>query len=294
MLKKELQALLTPASVNFNEAEHVYQHKVTGEFYKGCTTIADSMEKPFLAPWYAKEMANEILKAPFDAVKAMTPPEFEKFVTNAKGAGPRIATKAKDDGTAAHDWFESWIKAKMITDMQLAPTPASKEANNAIEAFLSWIKQHEIAWLASEEVVSSDFFKVAGKLDALAIVDGIPSLIDFKTSSQISESYPLQCAGYHMMLEEMGFKVRQWIVIRTPKDGSPAETLTITDRDQMRFFQETFVNLIEAHKYQVFIQNNLVDPQTRKIKTEIVPSPIATVTPATGKQSKKVVPKHIK
>src|SRR5450432_3185007 len=74
MLKKELQALLTPASVNFLESEHVYQHKVTGEFYKGCTTIADSMEKAFLAPWYAKEMANAILEAPYDAVIRMSPP----------------------------------------------------------------------------------------------------------------------------------------------------------------------------------------------------------------------------
>jgi hypothetical protein len=39
-------------------------------------------------------------------------------------------------------------------------------------------------------------------MDALAIVDGIPSLIDFKTSSQLSESYPLQAAGYHLMLSD--------------------------------------------------------------------------------------------
>src|ERR1035438_1560933 len=102
MLKKELQALLTPASVNFLEKEHVYQHKITGEFYKGCTTIADSMEKLFLAPWYAKEMANAILAAPFDAVMKMTPDQFAHFVNDAKGAAKRKADKAKDDGTAAH------------------------------------------------------------------------------------------------------------------------------------------------------------------------------------------------
>jgi hypothetical protein len=43
------------------------------------------------------------------------------------------------------------------------------------------------------------------------------------------------------MLSEMGFATRQWIIIRIPKDGSPAETLTVNNRDNMQFFQETFI-----------------------------------------------------
>jgi hypothetical protein len=109
-----------------------------------------------------------------------------------------------------------------------------------------------------------------GKAMSKTYIFAIPSLVDFKTSSQLSESYPLQCAGYALMLEEMGFKVRQWIVIRIPKDGTPAETLTITAREDMQFFRETFIHLLEAHKYQVFLQNHYVDQKTRKTKTEVV------------------------
>jgi hypothetical protein len=209
------------------------------------------MEKPFLAPWYAKEMANAILGVPFDAVQKMSPQGFVALINDSKKAAPAIADKAKEDGTAAHDWIEKAIAYHMDPTLPLAPTPDSPEARNAIEAFAVWTKAHDIQWLASEEVLSSDVHRTAGRLDALAIVDGIPSIVDFKTSKQISESYPLQCAGYHIMLSEMGFSPRQWIVLRLPKDGSPAETMTINDRGDMQFFQDTYLHLIEGKRSKV-------------------------------------------
>jgi hypothetical protein len=270
MIHPQLKALLKEASVSFNAGNHTYQNKTTGEFYKGCTTIADSMEKPFLAPWYAKEMANAILSVPFDAVRQMQPEEFASLINDAKKAATVIADKAKEDGTAAHDWIEGFIASKVDLTLELPPTPESKEARNAINAFVMWAKAHDIIWLASEEVVSSDVHRTAGRLDALAIVDGIPSIVDFKTSKQISESYPLQCAGYHIMLSEMGFAPRQWIILRVPKDGNSAETLTINDRQDMQFFQDTYLHLIEAHKYLVYLENQYKSGEgyARRIKVD--------------------------
>jgi hypothetical protein len=85
----------------------------------------------------------------------------------------------------------------------------------------------------------------------------------------------------------MGFEPRQWVIIRIPKDGSPAETLTVNNRDNMQFFQETFMHLREAHKYGVYIDNHLINPETRKMRTEIVDISVssiqATEKPAKGK-----------
>jgi hypothetical protein len=231
MLHPNLRSLIKPASVNFNETNHTYVHKETGELYTGCTTISDAWDKSFfLGPWYAKEMANAILALPYDKVARMSPPEFEQFVLDAKGAAKKVSEKAKVDGTAAHDWIEASIGATLDPNVELLPTPESKEANEAVDAFCVWKMQHELKWLGSEEVLSSDQHKIAGKLDALAIVDGVPSIVDFKTSGQLSASYVLQCAGYDLMLREMGFEVRQYVILRIPKDGAAAETLTISDR----------------------------------------------------------------
>ena len=122
--------------------------------------------------------------------------------------------------------------------------PDSQEAKNAINAFIRWAKPLNATWLASEELVASHEHKVAGTLDALAVINGITYLMDFKTSSQISESYLIQCAGYDLMLREMGMQVMGYLILRIPKDGTDAETLTITNQSDMEFFRETFLKLV--------------------------------------------------
>lgn len=279
MLHPNLKALLREPSVSFNAENHTYPHKTTGELYKGCTTIANLADKPFLPPWYTAEMAKAILRIPFEAITTGTPQQFASLVNESKKAAVEIKDQAAKDGTAAHDWIESYVATKIDPAAELLPTPERKEPQNAINAFIGWAKRHEIIWLASEEILSDDQNRIAGRIDAVAIVDGIPSIVDFKTSNQISESYPLQCAGYDLMLRAMGFTVRQWIILRIPKDGGPAETLTVSDEHEMEFFRETFLHHLDAHKYQVYIENHY--KQGGKITTHK-----EIETPATGTMEK--------
>jgi hypothetical protein len=272
MIRKELEGLIKEASVEFLEAQHLYKNKVNGDFYTGCTTISDAWDKSFfLGPWYAKEAIEFLKTEPFDKVHSLTPPEFLNLLDYAKGAAKRKSEEAKVDGTAAHDWIEGSIMAEIDPSLSLPPTPDSKKALSSIEAFCAWKKTRTIHWLASEHVVASDIHKVAGKLDGLAVVDGVPSIIDFKTSNQLSASYLLQCAGYDIMLEEMGFQVRQYIIVRIPKDGAEVETLTVRDRDEMKFLRDTFLHQREAHKYYVYAENKLKDMSTQKMKVDLKP-----------------------
>ena len=248
--------------------KHCYVTK-NGELYVGATTISEAWDKSyFLAPWTAKEMANEILSTPYDAVMKMSPPDFEKFILNAKGAARRKGDLAKENGTLAHAWISSVIKSHLNDDEQILPTPDSVEAKNAINAFSMFAKRSKITWLATEEVVSSDKHKIAGTLDAIGSEDGLTGLYDIKTSSQISSSYLLQLALYDLMLKEMGLTVAFWKVVRTPKDGLPAETLTITNKTDMEFFRETALKQREAHKFYVYAGNKLRDEKTNKIKVD--------------------------
>lgn len=256
MKTKSLENILRSPEIIRNE-DHVYVNK-NGEFYTGTTTISEAWDKSFfLGPWYAKEMANELLAAPFDAVQQMSPPQFQKFVETAKGAAKRKSEKAKQDGTAAHEWIETFIGSQIDSSVELKPTPESKEAQNAINAFVEWKKDRKIEWLASEEIVASHDYRIAGTLDAIAVIDGLTYLVDFKTSSQISASYLLQCAGYDIQLREMGLQVMGYLILRIPKDGKPAESLTIVNRDDMSFYRETFLQQREAHKFYVFAENKL-------------------------------------
>lgn len=276
MKTQSLERIMKPASVTFYDdahphpeyGKHVYvaltnNHGVgrpTEELYTGCTTIAEAWDKSFfLGPWYAKEMCLEILSRPFDVVTKLSPPEFEKFITAAKGAAKRKSEQAKLDGTRAHDWISSHIQSKMGSEAPLLPTPESPEAMNAINAFLGWVKGKDITWLASEEVVSSDEHHVGGKLDGIAVIDGLTYLVDFKTSGQLSPSYLIQCAGYDLMLREMGLQVMGYLIVRIPKDGKETETLTITNQKDMQFFRDTFLKQREAHRFYAYMESKFKD-----------------------------------
>src|ERR1035437_5360472 len=154
MKSKSLERILKPSGVIFNEGNHTYTTP-GGELYTGTTTISEAWDKSFfLGPWYAKEMCLEILSQPFDVIKGLTPPEFEKFITDAKGAAKRKSEAAKKNGTLAHDWIAAAIGSKIDENVKRLPTPQSKEAVNAINAFAHWSKDKNIQWLASEEVVA--------------------------------------------------------------------------------------------------------------------------------------------
>ncbi len=259
MLKENLRQLIREPVVIFNEEKHTYTHRDNGDLYTGCTTIAGNMEKAFLGPWYAKETA-EFLKDKQEAIANMDGEEFLGLLDTAKRQAPLKADEAKKAGTIAHDWIEDYIDGKK------KDLPDNKQAVSAIKAFLKWEKEAKPEWLASEIVVDSVKHKIGGKIDAIASINGIPCLVDFKTSNQISESYFTQLGGYSVMLEEMGFTPRVWMVLRLPKDGKDAETLTVDSLTEQGFYKEIFLHQREMHRFLVYIENN--KKQNNKIKTD--------------------------
>lgn len=269
MIKKELQLIIKRASVDFNEDKHTYQNRKTGEFYTGCTTISDAWDKSFfLGPWYAKEMYLA-LAGRHKEIADMTAEDYEKLLISAKGSAKEKGEIAKENGKLAHAWIERNIGGEFDETIELLPIPENEEVRNAVYAFINWKSIARPIWLASEEVLASDIYRIAGTLDGLAIINGIPTIVDFKTSSRLSASALLQVAGYDLMLDEMGFSARQYLILRLPKDGKEVESLTINDRDEMKFFKETFLKQREAHKFYVYAENKLKD-KNGKIKVDKV------------------------
>ena len=194
------------------------------------------------------------------------------MILAAKSAYRKKATEAMDSGTLAHNFIEKWIDSK-ITGGGFAEELSDPKALNAVEEFKKWEIAHKITWLASELVVGSKIHEFGGKLDAIAIVDGVPSIIDFKTSNQISKDYFLQTAAYEICLEEMGIKVWQRVILRIPKDGTVFEALVVpTPLDLDR---QAFLSLRAVQRWVSYVanQNNDVIDNLGKVK----PSEVGTV-----------------
>jgi hypothetical protein len=256
-----LSLFLKPAPCEYHEENHTYTSKADGKLWPGVTSIGNNLAKPQLIPWAAK-MAVQHLADKQEAIKSSSPEEYALLLSEAQDAHSRKSRSAADAGTLAHKWCEEYIKAELVGDGMVAlhAYPEDPVTRSCTQAFCAWQAAHHVIWLASELVVGSAVHEFGGTLDALAIVDGIPSLIDFKTSNQISKDYFIQTAAYHLALEEMGLKMWQRIILRIPKDGSDFEALIVPT--PLDLDTQAFLALRQVQRWQK-LRRELGPPRSR-------------------------------
>ena len=97
---------------------------------------------------------------------------------------------------------------------------------------------------AQECGLYSDKYKVAGRVDCIAEYDGIPSIVDFKTSTKErnddwNESYYIQASAYAEMFEERtGNEINQIVILVVTEDGVVQEFVK-TKHDYLPLLVET-------------------------------------------------------
>ena len=127
----------------------------------------------------------------------------------------KISARASRRGTKFHHLMESYIgnqkgfltEPDVMPDMQMAffdMRPVIDRIDNV----------HYL-----ETMLYSETLGLAGQVDCIAEFDGVPSVIDFKTSLKLKKeewilSYFEQCTCYSLMYEEMtGIKAKQIVVL---------------------------------------------------------------------------------
>ena len=268
---------------------HIYLSKADGKLWPGATTIlkqwggektnifiASSAKKAVMELGYFDSekwidgkyypIPKEELKADnkrfnalFKKIKSSTAKEYYALLKQAKGAFFRKSKEASDSGTLAHDYIENHIcERKQPKELVLKMNKDAK-AKSSVKAFDKWEKENKVDWVASELVIGSAEYEFGGKLDAIAYVNNIPSLIDFKTSNQISADYFLQTAAYQIALEEMGFTPLQRIILRIPKDGGEFETATIPNNlengNRLELDKSGFLALRQVQRVDSYYNN---------------------------------------
>lgn len=125
----------------------------------------------------------------------------------------KISIQAATRGTAIHKLCEDYILNK--PDHLKGHVPVNTMMFNQMKQHL-----HRIDNIyAVEAPLFSEAVGCAGRVDCIADFDGIPSIIDYKTSRRIKtsediESYFIQMTLYSLMFEDMtGIKCKQLVVI---------------------------------------------------------------------------------
>ena len=145
-----------------------------------------------------------------------------------KEAADGILVQAGNRGAAIHDMAEKFLLGQ---DWKKGQMPVNKATMLTILPFLERISRI----VCLEMRMMSHVLRVAGTVDCIACFDGVPSVIDFKTSRQMKTKddihhYFMQASIYSLMFEELtGVKVNQ-IVIIMASDVSSEGLLFVEDR----------------------------------------------------------------
>jgi hypothetical protein len=177
-------------------AAHPKQKLADGSGATSVTTALGILAKPALVPW-----ANKLGLQGIDSSKY-------------------VDSKARI-GTLAH--------ALILADLKgIEPDPREftavemDQAENAFLKWLTWRKLHVIEPILVEEGLVSEVHRYGGIIDFYGMVDGVPTLLDFKTGKAIYDEMSYQVAAYRAMLEEAGHPVIEVRILQIGRDETEA------------------------------------------------------------------------
>ena len=106
-------------------------------------------------------------------------------------------------GTLVHSGLQKIVDPTAeVEEVQPKDSMHAFDANKCYDSFERLLAQHEYKTIYTEKTLISHTIKTAGTLDWLAELDGKVTLIDFKTSKQVTFKHFLQISAYMKLLEE--------------------------------------------------------------------------------------------
>jgi ATP-dependent exoDNAse (exonuclease V) beta subunit len=135
----------------------------------------------------------------------------------------KICKAAGDRGTNVHLLIE-----RFLNKVELKREQFSQDDFNLFVSLKIKLNQVSEVW-AQEIPLYSNMLQIAGRCDAIGVYKGIPSIIDFKTSTRLKsakdiEDYKLQCTFYAIAANEMyETNIQQGVVLMAANPGFPLE-----------------------------------------------------------------------
>lgn len=119
----------------------------------------------------------------------------------ARGIHTERLQEASTAGTKVHDWIEHYTKGLR------PPMPEEADVLNGVNAFLGWVQERDVHFVASETIIYSKKHDFCGQADFVCYFGNEwwkLYLGDYKTSNGLYNDVMLQTAPYAKTIEEMG------------------------------------------------------------------------------------------
>lgn len=272
---------------------------------KSVTTHNQNLPKPFLVPWAAREVARFALPFIEDGMCATAEGEIVKKRTyrgeRLKGADLEKFLKTewkrqRDDAAELGDKVHSnaeeilntyflapegiepvtWLR-DCASDFLLALEERSRDGGVTADEyirtanFVKWLHSYHVEPLFVEPEVYNSTIGYAGSCDLFAVVDGIPTVIDFKTSRSLHAEVALQLSAYangeYLLTEDD----ERFPVPHVERGAA----LHITNKGAFFTEVEIGADVFEVYKHLVAITYGWVDDLSKRaLLSEIPEQPI--------------------
>lgn len=161
-------------------------------------------------------------------------PTLDALLEGATHNWRSVRDTAADTGSHIHDLIEKYIKHGRD-----AVGTLPDDVSNGFLAFLEWEQAHNVEWVESERKIFHPSSYYAGTLDAVARIDGLLYVVDFKSSKGFYDTYGMQIAAYReAYMAETGGEIHGCGVLRLDKATGKPEWKDYTkrqDRDYRAF-----------------------------------------------------------
>ena len=160
----------------------------------GVTTVTGLLAKPGLVRW-----ANRLGLEGIDA--------------------QRYTDESAQAGTLAHALIQARLQE---TPLERGEWSAEQleAAERSLARFEDWRRAHTLRVLQCESSYVSEDKRYGGTVDCYCLLDGRPTLLDFKTGKAVYEEGFVQLAAYARLLEETGLPVEDCRILRVGRDGA--------------------------------------------------------------------------
>jgi hypothetical protein len=211
--------------LTFDAGRH--RHLYDGKQLIGVTTALGMISKGDAITQWAVNQALEFLGKELQG--DLTEDDVKRLLYEAKYAWKARRDEAASIGTQAHNWMESYLRGE-------APEwPEHQNVRNSCEAGVKWCDLHHWETVEVEKQIFHPKYGYAGILDWWVLIDGVPSIPDWKTSKYIYSSYRYQTAAYLKALEnEVGCRIEDRWILRIDKETGEFEDLKLPRKELAR------------------------------------------------------------
>lgn len=168
----------------------------------GVTTVLNALDKPGVLQWsvdqvaaYAALNADVLLTKTEEQAFGMLrfyhsrakETDFDDPMVDLRNAHTGVLHDLSQLGTLVHEWIEAdlndWLEPEIVR----------REQEEMIVAYLEWKQDQDIVVHATEATLFGDGY--AGTADAFLTINGVSTLVDFKTSRAVHETHYAQLAA---------------------------------------------------------------------------------------------------